>query len=345
MLQPSGTLALNLKSTSVFLDPVTAQERRKPLRFAVVILLLVWVPAMLANFAGAALAAMVDLIFNAPAEGYGDLLEKRLLSPGVIHSEDVGLVAQKLPNLFYFGTAAALLLLFATRRAGRSTRTFLTSHSSIRWKLLWAAMAATAACYLAGLSLAAFTSLGFYEAESSWREAGLGRALTVLICIPVMVTLLVTAEEVVFRGWLLQQIAAFTRWTPALLGISTLPFVAAHGDIQDWERAVQLGLAGAAFAWVALRTGGLEAACGCHIAMNLALTFLDRDRTFTSVVDATGATVSTTVGSARPMLLEWTILWALAASPALVAEGLVRSPLLRSQGSAGQGPAERQPSA
>jgi len=312
---------LNLRSASPFLDPVTARERRKPLKFVLVLLLLVWAPAICATLVGAALAAAVDVKFNAPGQGYLTLLEARLLSAAVTHNRDLGLVAKNLPTLFYVGSAAGLLLLFASRRAGRSPRTFLTAWPRVRWRLIWTAMGVTAACYLAGLSLGSYVGVGSYEPVPGWREAGLWRAAAFLVCIPPMVAVMATAEEVIFRGWLLQQTAAFTRWAPVLLGVSALSFAFMHNS-NEWQRAVQLGLGGAALAWATLRSGGIETACGCHVATNLSFTFLDRDRAMATVLDANGATVGMEVGSALPTPVEWAIWWLLALTPVLVVEVL-----------------------
>jgi membrane protease YdiL (CAAX protease family) len=324
---------VDLRSKSAFLDPVTPRERRAPIRFALVLVFLVLLPAQITGALGAALAAAIDFAFNAPEKGYLHLFETRLVSPAVNYNDDLGQLAEALPNLFNNGVVAGLLLLFASRRAARRPLTFFTSQKRFRWRLFWTAMATTTAVYLAGMALSAYVSFGHYEPGTGWMDGGVWRAVAFLACMPLLIAVLASSEEVIFRGWGLQQTAAFTRWTPALLGVSTTAFVFFHGNVFDhenafdWARPLQLAIAGAAFAWAALRTGGLEASCGAHIAMNLAYTFFDRDRSMATILDAAGEIVSVEVGSARPTTVEWVAWWIMAASPAVIAEALVRTRL------------------
>ena len=79
------------------------------------------------------------------------------------------------------------------------------------------------------------------------------------------------AEEALFRGLLLQMQAGTARLIPWLLfGPATLLFMAAHGTTQS-HALVLYGALGAALAWAALRTGGLEASIGLHTAHNFGL--------------------------------------------------------------------------
>jgi hypothetical protein len=140
---------VDLRSKSAFLDPVTPRERRAPIRFALVLVFLVLLPAQITGALGAALAAAIDFAFNAPEKGYLHLFETRLVSPAVNYNDDLGQLAEALPNLFNNGVVAGLLLLFASRRAARRPLTFFTSQKRFRWRLFWTAMATTTAVYLA----------------------------------------------------------------------------------------------------------------------------------------------------------------------------------------------------
>ena len=79
-----------------------------------------------------------------------------------------------------------------------------------------------------------------------------------------------TAEEVVFRGYVLQQTAAFTRNIWVIVGLNGALFALFHLEFDPSALAAR-ALAGAAFAWAALRLGGLEFAIGAHLATNLML--------------------------------------------------------------------------
>jgi membrane protease YdiL (CAAX protease family) len=76
------------------------------------------------------------------------------------------------------------------------------------------------------------------------------------------------AEEAVFRGYVLQQAAALTRRPYAALWISGVLFALIHLEFSPWALAART-IIGAAFAWTALRLGGLEFAIGAHLANNL----------------------------------------------------------------------------
>lgn len=78
------------------------------------------------------------------------------------------------------------------------------------------------------------------------------------------------AEEIVFRGYLTQAVATWTRrvWPAALA--SSLMFVAVHPIHDAWSFADKLFF-GLAMFWLTWRTGGLEAAIALHVVYNLLL--------------------------------------------------------------------------
>lgn len=81
------------------------------------------------------------------------------------------------------------------------------------------------------------------------------------------------AEEMVFRGVLLQFNAAFTRNAAVLLVINGLVFSAFHLDPSPGA-FVARAVSGAVWSWTVLRLSGLEFAVGAHLANNLALSLL-----------------------------------------------------------------------
>ena len=76
------------------------------------------------------------------------------------------------------------------------------------------------------------------------------------------------AEEVVFRGYLLQQMSALTHRLWLVLLLNGAVFAAFHLEFDPGALAAR-ALVGMVFAWSALRLGGLEFAIGCHAAQNL----------------------------------------------------------------------------
>jgi hypothetical protein len=82
-----------------------------------------------------------------------------------------------------------------------------------------------------------------------------------------------TAEEIVFRGVLLQFNAAFTRNAATLIVINGLVFSAFHFDPSPGA-FVARAVSGAVWSWTVLRLSGLEFAIGAHLANNLVLSLL-----------------------------------------------------------------------
>jgi uncharacterized protein len=76
------------------------------------------------------------------------------------------------------------------------------------------------------------------------------------------------AEEVLFRGWFVQQVAAWTRNLAIMLAVNGLVFSFVHFD-PNLSGFIVRCLMGAGWAWIALRTGGIEFTTGAHLANNL----------------------------------------------------------------------------
>jgi membrane protease YdiL (CAAX protease family) len=88
------------------------------------------------------------------------------------------------------------------------------------------------------------------------------------------------AEEMLFRGWALQQTGAFTRRLPLLLLINGVLFSLAHFD-PDMAAFLSRAIMGMAWTWIVLRLGGVELAAGAHLANNLAICLFVRPVLFT----------------------------------------------------------------
>ncbi|WP_019634720.1 type II CAAX prenyl endopeptidase Rce1 family protein [Actinomadura atramentaria] len=154
----------------------------------------------------------------------------------------------------------------------------------VRWRWL-AACAGAAALFCVvsfALSLAAqAVAPDDGEADGSWVGWGafVGPAIVIVLLVPFQST----AEEVTFRGWILQAVGAWTLETrtgrvarafsrvlrtpwPGI-AIGSALFASAHG-YTGWG-VLDIFAFGAVAAWLAVRTGGLEAGIAMHVLNNL----------------------------------------------------------------------------
>lgn len=162
-----------------------------------------------------------------------------------------------------------LLLVFAAFAAAvahKPLRALATAAPRVRWRLL-----------LVGLALA---TLALTPLVTAQRALGGGPELPILSVshtlagrgLYIFTTLLLipaaAVEELVFRGWLLRQIGAFTQRPVVLIGLSALIFAAAHFDFSP-DAFLTRALMGGGLAYMTLRLGGIEFAVGAHAANNL----------------------------------------------------------------------------
>jgi uncharacterized protein len=167
---------------------------------------------------------------------------------------------------------AAGVLLSARFVFRRPLRTWITAAPRFRWGLLaWAA----------GFTCAGVGVLMTVEALTGDRpqlpllDATQAPGVRLAYIVSVLGALLAAAwaEEVVFRGYLLQQVSAFTHRTWVAIALSSVAFALIHLEF-DPAALTARTLAGAAFAWAALRLGGLEFAIGSHLATNLMIALI-----------------------------------------------------------------------
>ena len=172
--------------------------------------------------------------------------------------------------------AAVAILLSASLVFRRPLRSWITSGPRFRWGLLvlgagWSAMG----ILLEGFAASAITGPGAGDPTPPFFAAGvtLAQQLRFAAFVVPALAAAAAAEEAVFRGYLLQQQAAFTRrlWLAMLL--NGLVFAAVHMEFHPGALAVRT-LMGMVFAYSALRLGGLEFAIGAHAANNLVIVFL-----------------------------------------------------------------------
>ncbi|MDP9841807.1 CPBP family intramembrane glutamic endopeptidase [Streptosporangium lutulentum] len=138
-----------------------------------------------------------------------------------------------------------------------------------RWMALCTGVAVCAAVLGQVATAATYAATGKdYGTLFDW--AGWGLFLPALVVTLLLVPFQAAAEEYIFRGWLLQAFGAFftSPWPGILLGAAG--FTAMHG-YTDWG-ILDVFTFGVLMGWLAVRTGGLEAAIGLHV-INNALAF------------------------------------------------------------------------
>jgi uncharacterized protein len=102
-------------------------------------------------------------------------------------------------------------------------------------------------------------------ADAAWPGAGTFLAYVAII---VFTTPLQAAgEEYAFRGYLSQALGAWLRWPVVPAVVSATLFALAHGTQGVWLFADRFAF-GVVASWLALRTGGLEAAIALHTVNN-----------------------------------------------------------------------------
>ncbi|MDP3853077.1 type II CAAX prenyl endopeptidase Rce1 family protein [Phenylobacterium sp.] len=167
------------------------------------------------------------------------------------------------------GALAAGVLLAARVIFGRPVATWVTAAPRFRKTLLLLGAAATVPAV--GLLMTVDVLVFGGDLQLPILDpTGLDLKLGYLCAMVVGLLAAAAAEEVVFRGYVLQQTAAFTRNIWVIVAVNGVLFSLFHLEFDPSALAAR-ALAGAAFAWAALRLGGLEFAIGAHLAANLML--------------------------------------------------------------------------
>jgi membrane protease YdiL (CAAX protease family) len=165
--------------------------------------------------------------------------------------------------------AAALAILgLATAFYRRPARSFLTAAPRFRWRLV--ATGLLIGAVVIGAALAAQSLLADTPRAAPLLRPGesLGARLGYAGLAAACLYLAALAEEIIFRGVLLQLTAAFTRSLPLILALNGIAFSLAHFDPDPSGLVIRM-LMGVGWAWIALRSGGVELTTGVHLANNL----------------------------------------------------------------------------
>ncbi|MEV0350927.1 CPBP family intramembrane glutamic endopeptidase [Nonomuraea sp. NPDC050680] len=167
-------------------------------------------------------------------------------------------IAAVLPAVF--GTAA----LIQRRRPG--------SLSSVAGRLRWGWLLRCLAVAVIALVLgqAAQTAAMMVTREpvaNMFGWAGWSAFLPPLIAIVLLVPLQAATEEYIFRGWIMQAFGAHLRSPIWGIVLGSALFASLHG--YSWIGLIDVFCFGALMAWLAVRTGGLEAPIALHVTNNI----------------------------------------------------------------------------
>ncbi len=221
----------------------------------------------------AALAAMIlvlalyTLIVGLGGEGM-DGLTRVLLQLERVAPPDLKLtILELLVAAAVNGAFAAAFVAVAALIAGHHFHNYVTAARQVRWRLLGVGVIASlivlgpvvAADRLFSGELGTIPLLAI--GPGALERVGYG--LSALLLIPAA-----AAEELLFRGWLMRQVAAYIRRPAILIGATAVVFSAAHLDFSA-DGFLTRALMGAGFAYMTLRLGGIEFSTGAHAVNNI----------------------------------------------------------------------------
>jgi membrane protease YdiL (CAAX protease family) len=166
-------------------------------------------------------------------------------------------------------TDGAFPLAFVALAATITSRPFqhyVTAARRIRWRLVVVGLGLSVVT-MAPLVIASRLSAGGPPAPILDIAPSLaGRLVYVLAALLLIPS--AAAEELMFRGWLMRQLAAFSHSPGVLVFATAIAFAAAHFDFSP-DAFLTRTLMGAGFAYMTLRVGGIELATGAHAANNI----------------------------------------------------------------------------
>ncbi|RFU40477.1 CPBP family intramembrane metalloprotease [Actinomadura logoneensis] len=191
-------------------------------------------------------------------------------------------------DLFFNLAGLALLIPVAGFAAWwiqrRRPGTLLSVTGRIRWRWLLACCGLSLA--FLGLSYGLSVAAGLAGGDDGGDDGhwvGWGKFLVTALIVLVLVPFQASAEEVVFRGWLVQAVGAYTlegRTAPFARALSRVlrtpwpgivvaggAFAVGH-DYTGWG-PVDIFMFGAILGWLAVRTGGLESGMAVHTFNNI----------------------------------------------------------------------------
>lgn len=151
---------------------------------------------------------------------------------------------------------AVTLIAFAAWLYRRPVRSFITAAPRFRWRLVAAGFAVGAPLVVIAILLELAWGLTPLE-PPILKAVSLAEAAGYIAVAAVFLFVAALAEEMVFRGWMLQQTSAFTRNIVVLLVVNGALFSLVHGDPDPGAFVVRAAM-GVGWCWIGLRLGGLE---------------------------------------------------------------------------------------
>jgi hypothetical protein len=261
ILQPEST------EVAGFLGLSGPRDRSIP-RTAIFLLLAIGLGGVAALVAGSALT-LAFAAQHAAAEraGFGDAISVIVDSGRVPRSLLSYAYEFSVAGLAtYAATAVALLL--AARIYARPLRSFLTAAGRFRWRLVGAGFVVAAPLVALQFLIERLGTVEVIHAPILTPGANVGERLGYGVVAAVFLYLAAFSEEALFRGWLLQQTGVRTRSLVSILAVNGVFFSLAHFDPSVTGFLVR-AVMGAGWAWLALRTAGVEFTTGAHLANNL----------------------------------------------------------------------------
>jgi membrane protease YdiL (CAAX protease family) len=168
---------------------------------------------------------------------------------------------------------ALAFLAVCARRAGRAMASFSTSAPRFRWRHALIGLVVFLPVVALEIGLANLVSGGGDPPPIALPGAPLGARLAYALAAAGFLWLAALSEELLFRGWMLQQTHALTRRLAVVIAVNAVLFSLAHGD-QSLGGFITRCAMGAGWAWVVLRLGGVEFTAGAHLANNLGIALL-----------------------------------------------------------------------
>ena len=253
-----------------FLDAATPAEHGR-LRTLVTVVL--GAAAGLAASIAAVTLVMIVATMIAAAGGAGWTAAIGLLTDGA--RADRGLTSY-IFDLAVVGTssmaAVAGFIGICAWRAGRSPRSFLTTAPRFRWRHAVLGLAIFLPVVAAEIWVEGLVNGASAAPLATPGASGIDRLLYAAAAF-VFLGLAAFAEELLFRGWLMQQTHALTRRLLVVIAVNAALFTLAHGDFSVGGLVTRFVM-GAGWAWVVLRLGGVEFTTGAHLANNLGIALL-----------------------------------------------------------------------
>lgn len=259
-----------LNAWPIFFPLPTAETRSVPRALAALgLFILLCIPASMLAVLAAPAVAMALALANGEVISYPDAGRwmASVSGGGTRDLRDELMLLAMLGAVFTAWTGALLAALKITH-PHQTAKRWITSAKRFRWRLFAVGGVLFGVVMAAAMLVTVVTAPDTLKAPifdvSQEVRLRLVYAGVLFLVLPVAAAF----EEILCRGWMVQQTAAWTRSLPVILVLNAVIFSAMHLD-PDAGRNLSRMVVGAAFAWGALRLGGLEFSIGAHTVNNL----------------------------------------------------------------------------